>query len=195
MCEFVPSYVAKNTVKKIPFVGVSATQAASCYVDRSDKESKHKTFEQIAKRQEDCENGLYPPLIINAEGGTTNGRHLIHFKKGGFFALRSVQPVIVEYNTEGMEMENCMMPIHGHIVLSAVTSTVKKITVVKLPTFKPNEYFFNKFARQGEEKWETYARVIREIMSDNSHLQLSDKTIEDKFEYRKQLFPKKRATD
>ena len=195
MCAFVPSYVAKNTVKNIPFVGVSATQAASCYVDRSDKDSKTRTFEQIAKRQEDCEKGLFPPLIINAEGGTTNGRYLIHFKKGGFFALRSVQPVIVEYDTEGMQMENCMMPIHGHIVLSAVTSTVKRIKIVKLPTFKPNEFFFNRYGMSGEEKWETYARVVREIMAENSHLKMSDKTIEDKFEYRKLLFPKKRATD
>ena len=62
---------------------------------------------------------------------------------------------------------------------------------VTLPTFKPNEYFFKNHQREGEEKWETYMRVIRDIMSEASGLPKSDLSIDDKFEYKELLYPSK----
>jgi len=59
-----------------------------------------------------------------------------------------------------------------------------------LPTFKPNEWFFKHHQKEGEEQWETYARVIREIMAEEGQLLLSNLQIEDKFEYKKLLYPK-----
>lgn len=44
-------------------------------------------FTQIKDRQDQIEKGLYPPLIINAEGGTSNGKQILKFKKGAFFTL------------------------------------------------------------------------------------------------------------
>jgi hypothetical protein len=64
------------------------------------------------------------------------------------------------------------------------------IHIKEFPVFKPNEYFFLHHSLPGEEKWETYARVMREIMSKELGLVLSEVSIEDKFEYRKLLFPK-----
>jgi len=43
--------------------------------------------------------------------------------------------------------------------------------------------------REGEEKWQTYARVIRQLMSDVSGIPTLDVNIEDKFEYKKILYP------
>jgi len=43
-----------------------------------------------------------------------------------------------------------------------------------MPVFVPNDYFFNKYQIQGEEKWETYARTLRELMAQESELKLSD---------------------
>ena len=45
------------------------------------------------------EQGLYPKLIIYAEGGTTNGTHIVKFKKGAFHGLNSVTPKVIEYNS------------------------------------------------------------------------------------------------
>jgi len=69
--------------------------------------------------------------------------------------------------------------------------------VIEFPVFQPNEYFFKNHQKEGEEKWQTYARAIREIMTDGTGLELSDATIEQKYEYKKLLFPETgvKATD
>jgi len=48
---------------------------------------------------------IFPPLIMNVEGGTTNGTSLIKFKKGAFIGLNSVQPVVIKYNTGLIDIE------------------------------------------------------------------------------------------
>ena len=58
-----------------------------------------------------------------------------------------------------------------------------------MPVFKPNEYFFKNHQREGEEKWETYARVIRDLMSQESGMKIMDVTIEEKFKYREYIYP------
>lgn len=66
-------------------------------------------------------------------------------------------------------------------------STVTRIT---LPVFRPNEYLWQHHQKEGEEKWQTYARVIRQIMSDASGIPLLESKIEEKFEYKGILYPK-----
>jgi hypothetical protein len=41
---------------------------------------------------------------------------------------------------------------------------------IELPIFRPNEYFFKNHQNEGEQRWETYARVIRTIMSETMGL-------------------------
>ena len=62
------------------------------YVKRDSKDSKNDTCSKIMERQTLIEEGMYPPLIFYAEGGTSNGTQLLQFKKGGFFSLKAVQP-------------------------------------------------------------------------------------------------------
>jgi hypothetical protein len=38
-------------------------------------------------------------------------------------------------------------------------------TLYELPVFAPNEFFWKNHVQQGEERWEAYARVIREIIA------------------------------
>jgi len=40
---------------------------------------------------------MYSPLAIYPEGGTTNGKYLIQFKRGAFTSLRAVKPIILKY--------------------------------------------------------------------------------------------------
>ena len=65
----------------------------------------------------------------------------------------------------------------------------------RFPVFEPNDYFFENHQKEGEEKWETFARVIREIMAENSDLTLSDLSIEDKFHYKNLLYPSSKNAD
>ena len=59
--------------------------------------------------------------------------------------------------------------------------------IITLPNFHPNEYFWSTHGRDGEQKWETYARVMRDIMADAGRYKKDDVMMESKFEYRKLL--------
>lgn len=74
-------------------------------------------------------------------------------------------------------------------MVSSSLSLRRKVVVKKLPVFEPNDYFFENHQKQGEEKWQTYARVIRDIMAEHGNLEKSNQSIEDKFEYKKLLYP------
>jgi hypothetical protein len=43
---------------------------------------------------------------------------------------------------------------------------VCKLEVHELPTFRPNEFFWNKYKSSTKDRSEIYAEVIREIMHD-----------------------------
>lgn len=64
-----------------------------------------------------------------------------------------------------------------------------------MPIFKPNDYFFEHHQKEGEEKWQTYTRVVREIMAEVGQYELVNESIEDKFEYKKILYPHKAGKD
>ena len=68
-----------------------------------------------------------------------------------------------------------------------------KMHVKTYPVFKPNEYFWANHWKKdsGEERWEAYARVMREIMSKSFNFGLSDLAMEDKFQYKYIMKPKK----
>ena len=100
-------------------------------------------------------------MVIYPEGGTSNGTHLLKFKKGAFAGLRSVQPIIIKYKNPVLINECCGYSLLAHsIIYGSIPGTCR---VKALPVFMPNDYFWQHHQRQGEEKWETYARVVREI--------------------------------
>jgi len=58
-------------------------------------------------------------------------------------------------------------------------------TIEEFPVFEPNEYFWTNFWQEGkEEKWQTYARIMRQIIADHSGLEISKCTMEDKIAYK-----------
>jgi hypothetical protein len=65
------------------------------------------------------------------------------------------------------------------------------IRILELPVFQPNEYFFEHHQQPGEKQWETYRRVMREIMAEYGDYKLTDVTIEDKFKFREIIYPPK----
>ena len=80
----------------------------------------------------------------------------------------------------------------AHMILAAC-QPYAAATLKELPVFEPNEYFFQHFQKPGEEQWETYMRVIREIMGENLGKGHSDAKLEDKFEYKDILYPSKKG--
>jgi 1-acyl-sn-glycerol-3-phosphate acyltransferase len=73
-------FVAKAEVKKMPLVGWGASAVNTVYVDRSSKESRQKTKNEIMER---IKNGR--SVIIFPEGTTGDGNGLLPLKPGMFF--------------------------------------------------------------------------------------------------------------
>jgi lysophosphatidylcholine acyltransferase/lyso-PAF acetyltransferase len=97
MYRQIPSHVAKAATTKIPFVGSVAAAVGCLFFDRGDKGQRKDLLTMMSDRQILSEENIWPPLIMNVEGGTTNGTSLIKFKKGAFVGLNSVQPVVIKY--------------------------------------------------------------------------------------------------
>lgn len=188
-----PSVIAKEAVRYIPVVGKCAELFGCLFLTREDKSSQRSVVSQIIERQTLVEQGYYSPLKIYPEGGTSNGKYIINFKKGAFLGLKSIQPMVFKYESPGVELENCIISLYDFIPF-ALTNLWLRVTVKQFPVFEPNDYFFQHHQRDGEDKWAAYARVVRTIMAENSGLALSDFDIEDKYAYKRLLFPKKKAS-
>ena len=188
-----PCQVSKASVRSWPIIGACAELFGCLFIERENKESQRSTVSQIIERQCQVEQGLYPPLRIYPEGGTSNGTQLLRFKKGAFVGLKSVQPQITQYFSQSVEIETCVGSVLDFLPFQATNLWISG-TIKTLPVFEPNDYFFKHHQKEGEEKWETYARVVRSIMAENSHLTLSEYSIEDKYDYKKILFPKRKAS-
>ena len=62
-------------------------------------ESRNKALEVIRDRQEEIEReGKLKPMVIFAEAGTTNGTHMVKFKKGAFAAEKRITPVFLKFD-------------------------------------------------------------------------------------------------
>ena len=58
------------------------------------------------------------------------------------------------------------------------------VNVDVLPVFLPNEFFWKTHWQEGkEEKWQAFARAIRDIIAKQGGFGLSECTMEDKFTF------------
>lgn len=126
--------------------------------------------------------------MIYPEGATTNGEALVYFNKGAFASLRPVQPIVLKYWTLGkIKASQDVLGISNHLNVIGLALAIT-LRVIELPVFAPNEYFWKHHWQEGkEEKWEAFARVVREIMAEVGDFQISDLTMQDKFDYIEKL--------
>lgn len=144
----------------------------------------------IGKRQESIDAGQSNPIVLFPEGATTNNTELIHFKRGAFFALYPVKPITIKYSGLFFNPAHDVLNVVAHALFSAC-QPITYVTVHELPVFTPNDYFFKNHVREGEEKWQAYMRVVRELMAESLKFKLSVNKMEDKLEYKKLLYPHK----
>lgn len=109
--------------------------------------------------------GKFPPLIIHPEGGVTNGLALVKFAKGAFVGLQPVMPVGIKYHSLLIDMSNGSVPFESHFVLVACNPAAVCV-YNEYPVFTPNDYFFKNHQKEGEEKHETYARIVQKIIAE-----------------------------
>lgn len=116
--------------------------------------------------------GRFPPIVVFAEGGTSNGSSILGFKKGAFSALLPVRPIVLKYESPMFHNAYDVIPFLPMFILQSCVTDFT-CTVQELPPFIPNDYLFKKFESSGKEKWEIYAEAVREVMSKASGLPLS----------------------
>lgn len=87
--------------------------------------------------------------------------------------MNTIKPRGIKYNNFGLiSPSSGILDGFVHHVL-VCTYPVCLLDVYDMPVFKPNEWFFEHHQKEGEERWETFARVIRQIISDNSGIEIA----------------------
>lgn len=108
------------------------------------------------------EKGLLPHLTIFPEGATTNNEYILKFKKGAFVGLKSIKPLAFKYSSK-ISSYNGLLGIFAHFYLLQQNPYIT-LKIKECPVFQPNQYFWDNHLREGEEKWEAYARVMRDVL-------------------------------
>ena len=89
--------------KKAPLMSNLGNVVDSIYLPRGGTDEKRMAALNAIKDRQDLieSTGEYTSLLVFPEGGTTNGSGLIKFKKGAFYAEKTVKPVMMKYNLNG----------------------------------------------------------------------------------------------
>lgn len=100
LANYAPAFAAKKELQGIPVFGDICEYMGCLFITREGSEEKRlNNINKIEERQLLIEKeGLFRPLVVFAEGGTTNGTSIIPFKKGAFVSELSVKPMVVSYN-------------------------------------------------------------------------------------------------
>jgi 1-acyl-sn-glycerol-3-phosphate acyltransferase len=181
-------FLAKNAVSNYCFVGPIAKGINCLFVKRENKENREKIFELLEERQRDFYEGkIKTPLCLFPEGTTTNGRYILKFKRGAFYALLPIKPQIILLNkNENMSLAVGVGSVAFHY-LRSLCYFRHYMYYVDLPVIKPTEFMWENYKHFGNEKWEIYAEVTRKIMCEISGLKESDKNFRDSQKYEKSL--------
>lgn len=194
---FCPSFVSKASIRNFPGIGRIAVAIDCVFLDRAgSKEEKLKAAKVIEERQAENELTDRPPILIYPEGATTNNEQIITFKRGAFSGLHSIQPLSLKYESlNGISTQNDTLYSALHFYFIALNLGVT-LNMKIYPVFIPNDYFWQHHLKQGEEKWQAYARVIREeIIAKGWDFKLVDLSMEKKLELKAIMKGKKVAKD
>jgi len=137
MATFAPSFVAKQEVSNVPFIGMMAPCLQCVLVKRQDPVRRHEALEIIRKRALSSDQTL-PPLVIFSEGTVTNGKCLLQFQKGGFAAGAPVYPVILRYRYRWFNPAWVKIDGIKHM-LHMLTSWMSHLDIIHLPIYAPSE--------------------------------------------------------
>ena len=123
--------------KKAPLMGNLGNVVDSIYLPRGGTDEKRMAALNAIKDRQDLieSTGEYTTLLVFPEGGTTNGSGLIKFKKGAFFAEKTVKPVMMKYNLQGsVSVAYDTIEILPLAILQLSWSCMS-CTVIELPEF------------------------------------------------------------
>ena len=184
MATYSVGLMAKIDVKDYYFVGPIATAMHCLYIKRESSEERKKIFEQLEERQKLFYEGKFlAPLCLFPEGTTSCGRNILKFKKGTFYALLPVKPVIINHYQESSYHLSIGA---GAAVLSYIKNfchSIETLYIIEMPIIRPTEFMFKNYSHLGKEKWEVFAEVTRKIYSEIGELEESSFGLRDEKKY------------
>ena len=184
MAKYSVGLMAKIDVKDYYFVGPIATAMHCLYIKRECLEERKKIFDQLEERQKLFYEGKFlAPLCLFPEGTTSCGRNILKFKKGTFYALLPVKPVIINHYQESSYHLSIGA---GSAVLSYIKNFchfIETLYIIEMPIIRPTKFMFEKYKNLGKEKWEIYAEVVRKIYSEIGGLEESSFGLRDEKKY------------
>lgn len=151
--------VIKAEFALVPIIGVYLRALQPVWVDRELAESREGTKTALVKRCKE-QKGLWPPVMVFAEGTTSNGRSLYKFKPGAFYPGEPVQIAVIHYES-CVSFDPLVMAWDGEPPFKSMCYTMLQphITAVVrlLPVYYPSE----------EERHNpvVYARNVQEIVA------------------------------
>ena len=184
MSIYSAGFMAKKDVADYYFVGPIATAMHCLYINRESQNSRQIIFDQLEERQKAFYSGKFlAPLAMFPEGTCTCGRNILRFKRGTFYALLPIKPLIINIYQES----NYHLSVGAAaVVMSYIKNfchSIEPMYVVDMPVIRPTEYMYEKFKDLSKEKWEIYALVVRKIYSEIGGLEESDMGLRDEKRY------------
>ena len=105
-------------------------------------------------------------MVNFPEGTCSCCRNILRFKKGAFYSLLPVKPMILRIN----QRSSFHLSVGAsNVVLHYVKNLCHFINTIDytiLPTVRPVDYLFEHNQHLGKEKWQIYANVVRKIYSE-----------------------------
>ncbi|KAJ3438830.1 lysophosphatidylcholine acyltransferase [Anaeramoeba flamelloides] len=130
-------FIAKSSVKNIPFIGSINTCLQGIYVDRSKKNTW--IFDKIKLR---ATNKKLLPIAIFPEGTCTNNKSLLKFKVGAFSAGAPIQPLLIKYKAGfPLSFINLYFTVQNPwiIFLNLFTNIINHVEVTFMDPVQPTE--------------------------------------------------------
>jgi 1-acyl-sn-glycerol-3-phosphate acyltransferase len=132
-------FVANHGVLNLPGIGKVARAIGCIFVARDSPESRLAAKKAIAERLtgRDPASESYAQLVIFPEGTTTNGRGLLHFRRGAFETEGvTIQPARIDYSN--LQFAMALLSIIDLLCILSVMGSGNEITVNFLsPEYPP----------------------------------------------------------
>lgn len=172
---FACGFVARKNVENTFILGPICKILQSLFVDRNNAECRQKIFELLINRQKLFYNGIVAhPLLVFPEGVNTCGRNIMRFKKGAFYSLLPVKPLMIIVNQKTNFHLSVGASNHYLHFAKNLCHSFNILYYSCLPIIRPTEYMFENYNNLGTKKFEIYAKVVQKIYSEIGGLEESN---------------------
>lgn len=176
-----PKIIAKKGTLNVPLIGAFAADLGVIEVDRSDPKSRAATIQAIEDHVTSWKSGKQP-LLLFPEGTTSNGQHLLEFKKGAFVPGVTVRPAVLYYSGS-WDPANVYYRQSDDGKIQAIGDTewaeqflghmMHSVRIRVLPPYKPSQ--------AEKQDAQLFANNVREVMS-KAHGELRSEVAENRAE-------------